>query len=67
MYDKFAHILQIETIVNDIKFFKHYRDVIRRDCSSAQKEASMKKNTYSLKRVHSRFFVKKKAVGGYFT
>ena len=49
MYDKFAHILRIETTVNDVTFFKHYRQVIHRDGSCTQKEASMKKNIYSLK------------------
>lgn len=49
MYDKFAHILRIETTVNDVTFFKHYREVIHRDGSCTQKEASMKKNIYSLK------------------
>jgi hypothetical protein len=49
MYDKFAHILRIETTVNDLTFFKHYREVIHRDGSRSQKEASMKKNIYSLK------------------
>jgi hypothetical protein len=49
MYDKFAHILRMETTVNDVTFFKHYREVIQRDGSSIQKEASMKKNIYSLK------------------
>ncbi len=49
MYDKFAHILRIETTVNDVTFFKHYREVIHRDGSSTQKEAAMKKNIYSLK------------------
>lgn len=49
MYDKFAHILRIETTVNDVAFFKHYREVIHRDGSSTQKEAAMKKNIYSLK------------------
>ena len=49
MYDKFAHILRIETTVNDVTFFKHYREVIHRDGTSTQKEASMKKNIYSLK------------------
>lgn len=48
MYDKFAQILRIETTVNDVTFFKHYREVIHRDGSSTQKEASMKKNIYSL-------------------
>ena len=49
MYDKFGHILRIETTVNDVTFFKHYREVIHRDGSSTQKEAAMKKNIYSLK------------------
>ena len=49
MYDKFAHILRIETTINDVTFFKHYRAVIHQDGSSTQKEASMKKNIYSLK------------------
>jgi len=49
MYDKFAQILRIETTVNDVTFFKHYREVIHRDGTSTQKEASMKKNIYSLK------------------
>jgi len=49
MYDKFGHILRIETTVNDVTFFKHYREVIHRDGSSEQKEAYMKKNIYSLK------------------
>ncbi len=49
MYDKFGHILRIETTVNDVAFFKHYREVIHRDGSSTQKEAAMKKNIYSLK------------------
>ncbi len=43
MYDKFAHILRIETTVNDVTFFKHYREVIQWDGTSIQKEASMKK------------------------
>lgn len=49
MYDKFAHIIRIETTVNDVTFFKHYREVIHRDGSSTQKQAAMKKNIYSLK------------------
>lgn len=52
MYDKFGHILRIETTANDVTFFKHYREVIHRDGSSTQKEASMKKNIYSLKPLH---------------
>jgi hypothetical protein len=49
MYDKFAQIIRIETTVNDVTFFKHYREVIQRDGTSIQKEAYMKKNIYSLK------------------
>lgn len=49
MYDKFAHILRIETTVNDVTFFKHYREVIHRDGTTSQKDAAMKKNIYSLK------------------
>jgi len=49
MYDKFAHILRIETTVNDVTFFKHFREALHRDGSSTQKEAYMKKNIYSLK------------------
>ena len=49
MYDKFSQILRIETTVNDVSFFKHYREVIHRDGSITQKDAAMKKNIYSLK------------------
>lgn len=49
MYDKFSQILRIETTVNDVSFFKHYREVIHRDGTSTQKEAVMKKNIYSLR------------------
>jgi hypothetical protein len=49
MYDKFGHVLRIETTTNDVTYFKHYREVIHRDGTSSQKDASMKKNIYSLK------------------
>jgi hypothetical protein len=48
MYDKFQKILRIETTVNDVSFFKHYRTVEHRDGTKSQKLASMKKNIYSL-------------------
>jgi len=48
IYDKFGHILRIETTTNDVSFFKHYREVIHRDGTRSEKEASMKKNIYSL-------------------
>ena len=49
MYDKFGHILRIETTVNDVTFFKHYREVIHANGTSTHEEAAMKKNIYSLK------------------
>jgi DNA-binding MarR family transcriptional regulator len=49
MYDKFAHILRIETTVNNVTFFKHYREVRHRDGSATQKLTYMKKNIYSFK------------------
>ena len=48
MYDKFNKILRIETTVNDVSFFKHYRTVEHRDGSTSQEQASMKKNIFSL-------------------
>ena len=48
MYDKFKKILRIETTVNNLTFFKHYRTVEHRDGTSSKKYAAMKKNIYSL-------------------
>jgi DNA-binding MarR family transcriptional regulator len=48
MYDKFSKILRIETTVNDITFFKHYREVVHRDGTKSNQNASLKKNIYSL-------------------
>lgn len=48
MYDKFQKILRIETTVNDLSFFKHYRTVEHRNGATSQKFAAMKKNIYSL-------------------
>jgi hypothetical protein len=48
MYDKFQKILRIETTVNDVSFFKHYRTVEQRNGTKTKKLASMKKNIYSL-------------------
>ncbi len=48
MYDKFGLILRIETTVNDVSFFKHYRMVEHRDGSESMKLAQMKKGIYSL-------------------
>src|SRR3954447_3049589 len=48
LYDKFSLILRIETTVNDLSFFKHYRQVEHRDGSRETKWACMQKTIYSL-------------------
>jgi hypothetical protein len=48
LYDKFSLILRIETTVNDLTFFKHYREVEHRDGTKETKWASMQKTIYSL-------------------
>jgi len=48
MYDKFKKILRIETTVNNLTFFRHYRTVEHRDGTTSKKYAAMKKNIYSL-------------------
>jgi len=48
MYDKFSKILRIETTVNDISFFKHFREVVHRDGTTSHQMAPLKKNIYSL-------------------
>ena len=48
LYDKFGLILRIETTVNDVTFFKHYREVEHRDGTTETKWASMQKTIYSL-------------------
>jgi hypothetical protein len=48
MYDKFGHILRIETTTKDVSFFKHYREVEQRNGESVMKFAPMKKTIYSL-------------------
>ena len=48
MYDKLGLVLRIETTVNDVSFFKHYRKVEHRDGTQSRKLASMKKGIYSL-------------------
>src|SRR3954469_1603716 len=48
LYDKFGLILRIETTVNDLSFFKHYREVEHRDGSRETKWAAMQKTIYSL-------------------
>ncbi len=48
MYDKLGLVLRIETTVNDVSFFKHYRKVEHRDGTQSRKLAPMKKGIYSL-------------------
>jgi hypothetical protein len=48
MYDKYAVALRIESTVNNVSFFKHYRTVEHRDGSRQKKWAAMKKGIYSL-------------------
>jgi len=48
LYDKFGLVLRIETTVNDLTFFKHYREVEHRDGSKQMKYADMQKTIYSL-------------------
>lgn len=48
LYDKFGLILRIETTVNDLTFFKHYREVEHRDGTKETKWASMQKTIYSM-------------------
>jgi hypothetical protein len=48
MYDKFGCVLRIETVANDVSFFRHHRTVEHRDGTSEIKLAPVKKTIYSL-------------------
>ena len=48
MYNKFSILLRIETVVNDVTFFKHHRMVEHRNGTRELKLAPMKKSIYSL-------------------
>jgi hypothetical protein len=48
MYDKQGRGLRIETVANDVSFFKHHRRVEHRDGSWSMKTAPLKKSIYSL-------------------
>ena len=48
MYDKFGHVLRIETTTLDVSFFQHYREVEQRDGAKTMKFAPMKKTIYSM-------------------
>lgn len=48
MYDKFQHVLRIETTTNDVSFFKHHRQVVHRDGRMEMKNAPVQKTIHSL-------------------
>ena len=48
MYDKHGMILRVETVANNIAFFKHHRRVEHRDGTSEIKLAALRKYIYSL-------------------
>ncbi len=48
MYDKLSQVLRIETLTNDVSFFKHHRRVEHRDGSWEMKVAPVRKTLYSL-------------------
>jgi hypothetical protein len=48
MYDKFGLVLRVETVANDVSFFKHHRRVEHRDGTWEMKDAPLKKSIYSL-------------------
>ena len=48
MYDKFNLVLRIETTINQVSFFKQYRQIHHRDGSTSMCWAPMKKTIYSL-------------------
>lgn len=56
MYDKFGFILRIETTVNNVSFFKHYRKAEHRDGTTSMKIAPMKKGIYSLSALQKLLF-----------
>ena len=52
MYDKFGLILRIETTVNDIGFFPHYREVEQGDGTRVTQWTHMKRSLYSRPPLH---------------
>jgi hypothetical protein len=48
MYDKLSLVLRVETVANDVSFFKHHRRVEHRDGTWEMKDAPLKKSIYSL-------------------
>ena len=56
LYDKFRFILRIETTVNNVSFFQHYRKVQHRDGSTTTRWAPMKKTIHSLPALRAMLF-----------
>jgi hypothetical protein len=56
LYDKFNLVLRIETTVNNVTFFKHYRQVHHRDGSISMHWAPMKKTIHSLPALRETLF-----------
>src|ERR1700674_5573536 len=48
VYDKFSHVLRIETTINDVSFFKHHRKVEHKNRQSTYELAALRKTIYSL-------------------
>ncbi len=48
VYDKFSRVLRVETTVNDVTFFKHYRKVEHKQGEPSRELAPLKKTIYSL-------------------
>ena len=48
VYDKFSRVLRIETTINDVSFFKHYRKVEHKDGRITRELAPLKKTIYSM-------------------
>jgi hypothetical protein len=56
MYDKFRFILRLETTVNNVSFFKHFRKVQHRDGTTTTRWAPMKKTIHSLPALREALF-----------
>ena len=52
VYDKFSRALRVETTVNDVGFFKHYRKVEHKDRPVTRELEPLKKTIYSLIDLH---------------
>lgn len=48
MYDKLGRVLRIETVTNDVSFFRHHRTVEHRDGTREMKLAPVKKTIHSM-------------------